>query len=216
MSVQVFDARSSPQLQTKTITPSASTQHVTPSTGYDGLSQVIINGDSNLISQNIKSGVSIFGVTGTFTGGLQQISTNLTWNFSDENLTSSNLLHYGTVWGADLNKNIPYSFSSTYYPKLTRISWSLYNPATYTVLSFIAIWSEISWDGSQLTGQHAGDISGDSGTTLYYGLTCDIGYYTREYPMTSIHISYMIPKSMYSYLNSFSNVTREAQLVFYI
>ena len=66
MPVQVFGARSSPQLQTKTITPSASTQYVTPSIGYDGLSQVTVNGDSNLISDNIKSGVNIFGVSGTY------------------------------------------------------------------------------------------------------------------------------------------------------
>lgn len=66
MSVQVFGARSSPQLQTKTITPSASTQYVTPSTGYDGLSQVIVNGDSNLIPNNIRKGKSIFSVSGTY------------------------------------------------------------------------------------------------------------------------------------------------------
>lgn len=49
----------------KTVTPDALGQTVTPSEGYDALSQVIINGDLNLTPQNIADGVTIFGVTGT-------------------------------------------------------------------------------------------------------------------------------------------------------
>lgn len=101
---------SNPKLQTKTATPSESTQTISPDSGYDGLSSVTVNavsktyvgsgvtkkaaatytpktsdqsiasgqylngtqtikGDVNLVAGNIKSGVSIFGVTGTYTGG---------------------------------------------------------------------------------------------------------------------------------------------------
>lgn len=67
---------SSPKLQTKTVTPSASTQTVKPDSGYDGLSQVTVNGNSNLVAGNIKSGVSIFGVTGTYTGSGGSTSGN--------------------------------------------------------------------------------------------------------------------------------------------
>jgi len=57
-------------LQTKTVTPSASNQTVRPDSGYTGLSQVTVNGDSDLIASNIRSGKNIFGVNGTMTEGV--------------------------------------------------------------------------------------------------------------------------------------------------
>lgn len=54
--------------QTKTATPSAASQDVTPDSDKF-LSKVTVNGDSNLVAGNIKSGVSIFGVAGSYEGG---------------------------------------------------------------------------------------------------------------------------------------------------
>lgn len=57
---------STPTLQEKTVTPSTSVQSITADNGYDGLSKVTVNGDADLIANNIKSGTNIFGVTGTY------------------------------------------------------------------------------------------------------------------------------------------------------
>ena len=62
---KITNASAEPTLQAKTVTPTATQQTVTPDASYDGLSQVTVAGDANLTAENIKSGVSIFGITGT-------------------------------------------------------------------------------------------------------------------------------------------------------
>ena len=61
-------------LQSKTADPSTASQTVVPDSNYDGLSRVIVNAvtsdiDSNIAASNIKSGVTILGVEGTYSGG---------------------------------------------------------------------------------------------------------------------------------------------------
>ena len=57
-----------PTLQTKVTTPTAFPTVVNVDSGYDGMTKVTVNAPSNLSSGNIKNGVSIAGVTGTYTG----------------------------------------------------------------------------------------------------------------------------------------------------
>ena len=63
-------------MQSKTVTPNAAGQTVTPDSGYDGLSSVVINGDADLVAGNIKKDVSIFGVTGSYEGSGSLPSAN--------------------------------------------------------------------------------------------------------------------------------------------
>lgn len=71
--VAAISQGSAPSLQNKTVAPSTSQQTVTADSGYDGLNQVTVSAvtssiDSDITAGNIKSGVNILGVEGTYTG----------------------------------------------------------------------------------------------------------------------------------------------------
>ena len=55
-------------LQDKEVTPSAAEQIVKPDPGYKGLSSVKVIGEDNLAAENIKYGVTVFNVVGTYQG----------------------------------------------------------------------------------------------------------------------------------------------------
>ena len=57
-----------PSTQTKVTTPTSFPTVVNVDSGYDGMTKVTVNSPSNLTAGNIKSGVSIAGITGTYTG----------------------------------------------------------------------------------------------------------------------------------------------------
>lgn len=62
-----------PTLQNKTVTPTTSKQTITADEGKDGLGTVTVNAvtaaiDENITAANIKSGVTILGVTGSYSG----------------------------------------------------------------------------------------------------------------------------------------------------
>ncbi len=67
--IEAGGGSSDPILQNKTATPRATEQTITADNGFDGLSSVTVEGDTNLVAENIAEGVSIFGVMGTHSGG---------------------------------------------------------------------------------------------------------------------------------------------------
>lgn len=52
-------------LQEKNVTPTKDSQEIVADETYSGLSKVTVNGDNNLVAENIKEGKSIFGIEGT-------------------------------------------------------------------------------------------------------------------------------------------------------
>lgn len=60
----------------KTITPSALSQEITP-TENKFLSKVTVSGDADLTAENVKSGVTIFGVEGSYTSDANAIASDI-------------------------------------------------------------------------------------------------------------------------------------------
>lgn len=78
----------------KTVTPTTSNQTAV-SSGIYTTGAITVKGDSNLIASNIKSGVSIFGVTGTYEGSGGSTSNVETCTISVIN--AENLTILGTI-----------------------------------------------------------------------------------------------------------------------
>lgn len=70
--------RQLPTQGSTTITPGTS-QKTAVSSGRYTTGNVYVAGDSDLVASNIKSGVNIFGVTGTFEGGGNAFSISTTY-----------------------------------------------------------------------------------------------------------------------------------------
>lgn len=63
---KTIDSINNPNLQEKSVIPTAEEQTINSDNGFAGLSSVIVEGDEDLIARNIKRGAEIFGVKGTY------------------------------------------------------------------------------------------------------------------------------------------------------
>lgn len=91
------------QLQEKTVTPTKEGLIVVPDSSFDGMSKVTINGDNNLVPENIKEGVSIFGVEGSNAGGLLEL-LNLKWL-----VNNTGKLQYTNISGGKTTLSLDFS-----------------------------------------------------------------------------------------------------------
>ena len=113
------DATKTLQLTTKsaaTITPSTTNQTIAAGQYLTGIQT--IQGDANLIPENIASGVSIFGVTGTH-------ESNIGVDTSDANATANNIESNRTAYvqGKKVTGNIPVTTSMTIDKSYVTIAW---------------------------------------------------------------------------------------------
>ena len=107
------------QLTTKsaaTITPSTTNQTIAAGQYLTGIQT--IQGDANLIPENIASGVSIFGIIGTH-------ESNIGVDTSDANATANNIESNRTAYvqGKKVTGNIPVTTSMTIDKSYVTIAW---------------------------------------------------------------------------------------------
>lgn len=99
-------------LQDRIVTPSASNQYISADSEYDGLGTVMVSGSPNLIADNIKKNVNIFGVTGTYE--VQNIGVDT----SDANATATDILETKTAYvnNVKITGGIPVKPAAIYTP----------------------------------------------------------------------------------------------------
>ena len=135
-------------LQDKTIKPTIEEQIVFPDDNYNGLNKVTINAvtneiDENIISENIKNGVDILGVTGNYVGSKyapRHISfyayTGTDLDYEIANLDTSNITSMNSMF-TQCNKLTDLDLSGFNTSKVTSMNSMFFNCQKLTALDLI-------------------------------------------------------------------------------
>lgn len=123
-----------PTQGTKTITPSTANQTAV-SSGVYTTGNVIVKGDANLLSENIKSGVTIFGKMGTYVGSTGD-TTVTAWNAEKSGDNYIDIGFNADITGDENIKNLSLGGLSAYYNS---------QPVNFVAKKSNGIWSVITF-----------------------------------------------------------------------
>lgn len=162
-----------PSLQSKPATPSTSQQIITADNGYDGLSQVTVSAvtssiDADIVAGNIKSGVNILGVTGSYTGASATVATT-TATVGSSNASSL-------------------AFTVSGKPKMFAVQLSLASSGSYLTNSSTSTYlvSAVIGDGSNVyTTACRYNSSGTRAAREYYYTTGSTSYNNGTFTVTA-------------------------------
>lgn len=152
-------------LQEKTVTPTAEQIIVTPDGNYNGLSKVTVEGDVDLIASNIRKGVYIFGITGTYGSDEEKYYVTVTFDSNGGTEVASQTIEAGGT------ATEPTSTKTDYYLKCWKLNGEEFSFLTpiYENITLVAEWTKIysikfTTNDGTLNAQGGETISTDSKT----------------------------------------------------
>ena len=129
---------SSPVISSLTVTPLTSQQTITVSSGTDGYNPIIVNAvtssiDANIIAGNIKSGVNILGVTGTYEGSGGGSENDLVSLINFSVYTDGGLGSMGSLYEGEYSSPPSDYSSSQFYVQRSASSFITINSTQYSI-----------------------------------------------------------------------------------